>query len=128
MQNMFAVFTFGLHFRLNTTAESRLVPLHSRSRLYLIPVRQTCGFPRASAPTQTSLAVRLISMRVIPSSPCDVMWWFLVIHSKYDSSKSSTYEKNGTAFSIQYGSGSLSGFLSTDIVTVGLKPIQIFCF
>ena len=40
------------------------------------------------------------------------------IHHRYDSSKSSSYVKNGTKFAIRYGSGSLQGFVSQDSVTV----------
>ena len=40
------------------------------------------------------------------------------LHKRYNHSKSSTYKENGEKFAILYGSGSLSGFLSADTVTV----------
>lgn len=54
----------------------------------------------------------------VPSSKC----YFSVpcfFHSKYKSSESSTYKKNGKSAAIQYGSGAISGFFSEDNVKVG---------
>jgi len=62
----------------------------------------------------------------VPSSECGSIACYL--HTKYDSSSSSTYKKNGSSFEIRYGSGSLSGFVSQDHVTIGDLKIkdQIF--
>ncbi|BFI43027.1 phytepsin [Marchantia polymorpha subsp. ruderalis] len=54
----------------------------------------------------------------VPSSKCyfSVACYF---HAKYKSSKSSTYKEDGRQFAIQYGTGSMAGFLSQDSVTLG---------
>ncbi|TCD69682.1 Vacuolar protease A [Steccherinum ochraceum] len=53
----------------------------------------------------------------IPSVQCTSIACFL--HSKYDNTKSSTYKSNGTTFEIQYGTGSMEGFVSQDHMTIG---------
>lgn len=42
-----------------------------------------------------------------------------MLHRKYRSKTSSTYVKNGTHFEIRYGSGSVNGELSTDVMGFG---------
>ncbi|KAI1956038.1 CTD phosphatase Fcp1 [Ophidiomyces ophidiicola] len=58
----------------------------------------------------------------VPSEQCSSIACYL--HKKYDSSASSSYKKNGTEFSIRYGSGSLSGFVSQDTLKIGDLTIK----
>ncbi|KAI0053541.1 Asp-domain-containing protein [Auriscalpium vulgare] len=58
----------------------------------------------------------------VPSTQCTSIACFL--HTKYDSSASSTHKANGSAFSIQYGSGSMEGFVSHDKLVIGDLSIK----
>ncbi|EMD40732.1 hypothetical protein CERSUDRAFT_44393 [Gelatoporia subvermispora B] len=53
----------------------------------------------------------------VPSTKCTSIACFL--HAKYDSSASSSYKANGTEFEIHYGSGSMEGFISQDVLSIG---------
>jgi len=55
----------------------------------------------------------------IPSSECSVFDIACYFHAKYNHDDSSTYVANGSSFSIEYGTGSLTGFLSQDTVVFG---------
>jgi saccharopepsin len=58
----------------------------------------------------------------VPSQSCGSIACYL--HTKYDSSESSTYKKNDTKFEIHYGSGSVSGIISKDTVSIGDLKIE----
>lgn len=57
----------------------------------------------------------------VPSKKCPIYDIACMVHHKYDSSKSSSYKKDGRKFQIRYGSGSMKGFISKDkVCTAGL--------
>jgi len=60
----------------------------------------------------------------VPSSRCDWVDVPCYLHNRYDQSASRTYVANNTAFAIQYGSGSTSGYLSIDTVNIGGLNVQ----
>jgi len=64
---------------------------------------------------------------VVPDTGSSNLWLYskscktlaCLRHSRYQSSKSSTYVADGADFEIEYGSGGVSGFQSKDTVTMG---------
>lgn len=64
----------------------------------------------------------------VPSSKCSYLSIACYLHNKYYGEKSSTYQEDGREFSIEYGSGSLTGFFSRDTLQIGdmSVPDQVF--
>ena len=60
----------------------------------------------------------------VPSAKCAFTQIPCDLHAKYESGDSATAETNGASFAIQYGSGSLSGFLSADALRWGGLEIK----
>ncbi|KAI8058752.1 endopeptidase [Thamnidium elegans] len=58
----------------------------------------------------------------VPSTHCNSIACFM--HRRYDSGQSETFKENGTEFAIQYGTGSLEGFISQDTLRVGGIKIE----
>ncbi|KAL1922889.1 uncharacterized protein VTP21DRAFT_9265 [Calcarisporiella thermophila] len=58
----------------------------------------------------------------VPSTHCNSIACFL--HNRYDSQLSKTFKENGTEFAIRYGTGSLEGIISNDVLTVGGIKVQ----
>jgi saccharopepsin len=58
----------------------------------------------------------------VPGSKCGSIACYL--HTKYQADDSSTYKKNGSEFAIRYGSGSVKGYISQDILQIGDLKIK----
>ena len=57
----------------------------------------------------------------MPSTRCSsIACW---LHRRYDASKSETFKENGTEFAIRYGTGSLEGIISNEVL--GLGDLQV---
>eukprot|EP00198_Chlamydomonas_reinhardtii_P002995 XP_001692331.1 pepsin-type aspartyl protease [Chlamydomonas reinhardtii] len=60
----------------------------------------------------------------VPSSKCALFNIACRLHRKYNAAKSKTYKANGTEFAIEYGTGSLDGYISQDVLTWGGLTIK----
>ena len=64
----------------------------------------------------------------VPSAKCTTHNLACHSHSTYDATKSSSYTEDGRDFSIEYGSGEMSGYVSNDTVVLGGVTIDTVSF
>lgn len=58
----------------------------------------------------------------VPSKKCSS--FACLLHRRYDSEESSTFQANSTEFKIRYGTGSVEGFISNDVMQIGGLTIK----
>lgn len=58
----------------------------------------------------------------VPSTKCHSFSCYL--HNRFDAAKSSTYEPNGREFKLQYGTGSVEGYISKDTLHIAGMQVQ----
>lgn len=58
----------------------------------------------------------------VPSTRCSSIACFL--HRRFDATKSETFKENGTEFAIRYGTGSLEGIISNDVLHFGDLAVE----
>ncbi|KAF9288216.1 Vacuolar protease A [Mortierella alpina] len=121
---------FGSHRKTKTEDATRIFGLDAEGKpTYGVPLSnymnaQYYGEVKVGTPGQTFKVVfdTGSSNFWVPSTHCNSIACFL--HQRYDSEKSSTFRPNGTEFAIQYGSGSLEGIISNDVLEVGGAMIK----
>ena len=73
---------------------------------------------------------------VVPDTGSSNLWMYshscysiaCLRHNRFNSSKSSTYQKDGQDFNIEYGSGGVSGTTGKDTVTMGDATAELMTF